>query len=895
MSLLSRIIGKVIKPRRVQTPPAIRAGYDAADYDPANANHWQAADSYSPNAQLDSSTRQVLRDRSRYEAGNNGYYGGVIETIAGDTVGSGPRPQILIPGDTTRQAGRLFENLFKKWASASAWTEDLTLMQEAEVRDGESFALLIDNPGLIADGRTRVSLDLAVYEADQITDPWDFGLDPLYTDGVRVDAYGNPVEYTMLKYHPGGVAQFRLWDTETIPAHQVCHWYKRKRAGQTRGVPWMVAALPLFAQLRRYTTATLSAAELAAMLAGIMETDAPAGEQAVEIDAMDSVAMVKGALLTLPAGWKASQFKAEQPVTAYGAFKTEILNEVGRGGNVPLNIVSGNSSGYNYSSARLDRQLYYAAIRRQRERMVARFLDRIFLRWASEAVLVYADELAQLGLSVPRPEFWNWTWFWDGIVSIDPQKDADADAKNLENNTTTLAEICAERGQDWEDVIRQRAAEQKLIAELMQPAASAPMDATGESDIKASEKKFDESKVKRAEDGKFGSGSGGGVASEAKKEEPEEEEEEDEEDDPDPEEEEPEPEEEPEEEEPEEEPEEEEPEEEPEEEEPEEEPEEEEDSDEPDAEEVRRETAATETRQEAERDQLESEHAAEVKADEKGAKAEEKKIERDAKREEEDIEEKFRDEEDDTTERHEKEVEELERAHEREVEGLERTHEREVEKLERTQEKEVEKLEKTHEKEVDSLTRRHEKEERLADAAAQKELDKAQADDSISTEEYQAMETKYEQEAEARYARQQKEIAALQDAQEEAVKEQEQSHAKAAAEQKQSHAKAAAEQEQSHKKAAAEQERAHADELAELERTRDERYDAAIDAARERRDARLAAVEQRAAAIAERHRQEIAAMDSRHADELTEIPERLKSRNPAVKAAAKRIKEARKS
>jgi lambda family phage portal protein len=530
MSLLSRIIGKVIKPRRVQTPPAIRAGYDAADYDPANANHWAAADSYSPNAQLDSSTRQVLRDRSRYEAGNNGYYGGVIETIAGDTVGSGPRPQIIIPGDTTRQAGRLFENLFKKWASASAWTEDLTLMQEAEVRDGESFALLIDNPGLVADGRTRVSLDLAVYEADQITDPWDFGLDPLYTDGVRVDQYGNPVEYTMLKYHPGGVAQFRLWDTETIPAHQVCHWYKRKRAGQTRGVPWMVAALPLFAQLRRYTTATLSAAELAAMLAGIMETDAPAGEQAVTVEAMDSVAMVKGALLTLPAGWKASQFKAEQPVTAYGAFKTEILNEVGRGGNVPLNIVSGNSSGYNYSSARLDRQLYYAAIRRQRERMVARFLDRIFLRWANEAALVYADELAALGLSVPRPEFWNWTWFWDGIVSIDPQKDADADAKNLENNTTTLAEICAERGQDWEDVIRQRAAEQKLIAELMQPPEAPPeevpteppppMEAAGNVDIGAAAKKFDEAKVKRAADGKFGSGGGGGAKKKAEPKKP---------------------------------------------------------------------------------------------------------------------------------------------------------------------------------------------------------------------------------------------------------------------------------------------------------------------------------------------------------------------------------------
>lgn len=462
MSWLGRQIGRLIRPpapRRTAKPKAIRAGFDAATYDLTNEKHWQSADSYSPNAQLDSGTRQMLRDRSRYEAANNGYYGGVIETIAGDTVGSGPRPQVRIPGDDGRRIGRLFETLFAAWGKAAAWAEDLTLMQEAEVRDGESFGVVVDNPGLIEDGRTKVSLDLAIYEAEQVSDPWDYGFDPLYADGVRVDPYGNPLEYTFLKNHPGGVSLYRGWETETLPAWQVCHWYKRRRAGQTRGVPWMVAALPLFAQLRRYTLATLSAAELAANLAGIMETDAAPGDQAVTVEAMDTVQMVRGALLTLPAGWKASQFKPEQPVTAYGSFKTEVLNEVGRGGNVPLNIVSGNSSGYNYSSARLDRQLYYAAIRRQRERMADRFLDKIFLRWAREAVLQY-------GIECPPPEQWSWTWFWDGIVSIDPQKDAEADAKNLENNTTTLAEICAERGLDWEEVVKQRATEKALIASV---------------------------------------------------------------------------------------------------------------------------------------------------------------------------------------------------------------------------------------------------------------------------------------------------------------------------------------------------------------------------------------------------------------------------------------------
>jgi len=463
VSRLASRAGKALGLGRQHRPskPAVRAGYDVANYDATNQEHWNAADGWNANAGLDSSTRQMLRDRSRYEALNNGYYSGVIETIAQDVVGSGPRPQIRIPGDSSRELSRHIERLWANWASATAFAEDLTLMQEACVRDGESFAVMRDNPGLIADGRTRVQIDLQVYEADQVSDPWDFGLDPLYTDGVRFDEWGNPHSFTLLKNHPGGVTAYRSWETIEIPSAQVCHWYKVRRAGQHRGFPWMVAALPLFAQLRRYTLATLSAAELAAMLAGIMKTDSAAGDQAVSVEAMDSISMVRGALLTLPAGWDASQFKPEQPVTSYGQFKTEILNEVGRGANVPLNIVSGNSSGYNYSSARLDRQLYFSAIRRERSRMKDRFLDRVFLRWAREAVVAYG-----LTAKIAHPSEWSWAWFWDGFESIDPQKDAATDTANLANSTTTLAEICAERGQDWEDVLRQRAAENSLMKSL---------------------------------------------------------------------------------------------------------------------------------------------------------------------------------------------------------------------------------------------------------------------------------------------------------------------------------------------------------------------------------------------------------------------------------------------
>jgi len=57
----------------------------------------------------------------------------------------------------------------------------------------------------------------------------------------------------------------------------------RLPAGAARPAPWRPgdhAALPLFAQLRRYTLAVLAAAEAAADFAGILYTDAPANGEA---------------------------------------------------------------------------------------------------------------------------------------------------------------------------------------------------------------------------------------------------------------------------------------------------------------------------------------------------------------------------------------------------------------------------------------------------------------------------------------------------------------------------------------------------------------------------------------------------------------------------------------
>jgi capsid protein len=208
----------------------------------------------------------------------------------------------------------------------------------------------------------------------------------------------------------------------------------------------------------------IAAAESAANVAIFMKTSAPPGGEAAEVEPNTTMEFEPNMAVFGPEGWEPSQIRAEQPATTYGEFKREILNEIARCLNMPYNIAACNSSGYNYSSGRLDHQTYYKSIRVEQAHLEAAVLDRIFSAWLAEAVMVY-PELAGLGTTeedgaVPHQ------WFWDGHEHVDPQKEAAAQAMRLASNTTTLAQEYARQGKDWETELRQRAKEVALCKEL---------------------------------------------------------------------------------------------------------------------------------------------------------------------------------------------------------------------------------------------------------------------------------------------------------------------------------------------------------------------------------------------------------------------------------------------
>ncbi len=418
----------------------IRLKYDAAQTTPENARHWAMADGLSADASMTPEIRRTLRNRSRLEVANNAYAKGLVLTLAATCIGTGPRLQLLSDDE---DFNTVVETEFVAWAEAVRLSERLQTLRMAKIADGEAFAAILQNPRL----KHPVEIDIRAIEADRITTPY-----PAVTgevDGIEYDHFGNPVRYHVSSEHPGDSS---LWygKFETIPAEFMIHWYRPDRPGQSRGLPEITPALPLFAQLRRYTLAVLAAAETAADFAAVLYTDSPANGEAQPLEPLDIVALEKRMATTLPDGWKIGQIRAEQPTTSYSEFKREILGEIGRCMQVPVNILLGDSSKHNYASGRLDHQSFFKSIKVEQSSCEQVVMFPVFAAWYREALRIGLFREPSHGFSLQRkfsdrgrpsagPGAYcgaaaSCCWFWDGMEHVDPMKEAKASATRIEKS-----------------------------------------------------------------------------------------------------------------------------------------------------------------------------------------------------------------------------------------------------------------------------------------------------------------------------------------------------------------------------------------------------------------------------------------------------------------------------
>lgn len=468
----------------------LQAAYDAATDGGRNAEHWTMADGLSAAAANNYETRRRIREKARYEYSNNGFAKGLAWTLATDLVGTRLRVQFQ-NGD--KAMDKLYEQRLSRWMKKTKLARKVRTGRVVRMVDGEAFFVRTYSPN--QKGRIKTSVRLV--ECDHFEDP-TYSDEKNYVGGIRFDPRdGEPLSYTMLVDHPGDNFAWNDQATEQITADDVFHWFRVERGGQVRAVSEMCSSLSLYAQLRRWTLATLDAAETAASIAAILKTQSmPLDEDGMsdydrDVEAFDTLRIEHGMLMAAPRGYDLEQMKAEHPTSSFREFRNAVVDESGRSQNAPPGKARGDHSESNYSASQLDDGNYHAFQECERSDFADEGFETFVTWWAGEARLVY-PEFSDLDPEEP-PEY---TLYFDGRPAGDEVKRAKSVTMLVDAELMAKEDYWLSEGLDPEEqrekIRRQREFDAKLNEEFPRQAAIQPTANDKGDDAKDGEEEDDD-------------------------------------------------------------------------------------------------------------------------------------------------------------------------------------------------------------------------------------------------------------------------------------------------------------------------------------------------------------------------------------------------------------------
>ena len=431
--------------------------FESGDTHRLNQAHWRDADDQSVNVWL-ASQLATIRARATYEARNNGMILGLVNTHADDIVGpDGPQLQVISDDDAYNTA---LERAWQDWFYAPthkpnvSGTALLKLWVRSLWKSGEFLAQIITDPSAAGPIKMRIR---PIHPRRLQTPVAMSGNGDTFL-GIRFDALGRPAQYFLTNPTRFGVSQLDMGDFLTVPPDLVIHEFLAEEEDQARGVPWLNPALQPAADLRDYDDQVQDAARQIADQSALLYTDHPDAEIWTEPDSMD---IERRTIKMVPPGWKPFVYSATQPPVQYPEYRAERLRETGRPMGMPLMIIRLDSSKHNYSSARLDTQVYRRAVGG-------------IQYWLSGTESSYgtlnrlADEIAREGrFTIPglrkRPERVRYQWTWAQLPHVDPKKESDAETVGLDNLTISLTDALAARGRTLETHIATLVRERTLL------------------------------------------------------------------------------------------------------------------------------------------------------------------------------------------------------------------------------------------------------------------------------------------------------------------------------------------------------------------------------------------------------------------------------------------------
>jgi lambda family phage portal protein len=438
----------------------LRRAFDGA----GSGGRWPVNGSMWAPARQALAARHQLSSRAGFLDANSPSAASIASVFVTNLVGDGPSVRSRHPNRAMRRA---LESAFATfYASADLDGFDLAAFLGRVVR-----SLVTAGEALVVMQTTgRGELRLRLLSPEQLDPTLNRGgLDggARIIGGVEFNARGERAAYHIFPEQPDLIVSM-LDPPIRVDASDVLHVFDPKIPGQVRGVSWLAPVMTRLADLDKLEDALLARMNTAALFGGFI-TD-PEGTAAGFTQGARSGDSVEKSLepgVIRDMGTATITFPSMPGTEGAADLMRHMLRAIASGVSLPYELLSGDLSQVNYSSAKLGLEQFKRRCKAIRASLlVARLLEPIWQRFVTLEIL--SGRLNAWDFERNVEDFFSVSFLFPEWAALDPLKDTNADVIALGAGLRSRAEIIAARGRDPEEV------DAEIAADTFIPRPAAP-------------------------------------------------------------------------------------------------------------------------------------------------------------------------------------------------------------------------------------------------------------------------------------------------------------------------------------------------------------------------------------------------------------------------------------
>jgi len=471
--IIDRIVG-LFSPaselRRAAVRNLVRSKYAAAKSN-TNTGGWNPVDD-NVNTVIANSVEK-LRARARQLVRDMPAMATAVQRVEDFQVGDGITLQARVKDPAT---GALAKNINQRIEDAwKFWSDDADAggrlhfheMQQLACRQEVEVGEYIFIKRFTRAAGRFLPFDLLAVEPDHLT---SYGATALPGNQIHQGVEYDPRTGRALAYHFEDADRWKK--PQRYPAGQVLMGFKSLRPNQLRGVTPLAPVILLAHQLRDYLEAEISSAQRAARWLAFVTSADPMGAMAAfgaaettddANNSYSSMEMGHSIVDFLKSGESVTIANHNRPGESFEPFVKFILRTFAAAVGVTYELVSGDYTGSQYTSARVARNDMLKGIAIRRGRLIRQLCEpvkREFMFWA-----VTSGKLDLPGYLTNQAYFNRSVWMAPGVEQLDPLREGRAESDAVDAKLRSPQEVLHGRGRDPEQVLDEWAEWQQMLEE----------------------------------------------------------------------------------------------------------------------------------------------------------------------------------------------------------------------------------------------------------------------------------------------------------------------------------------------------------------------------------------------------------------------------------------------